>query len=159
MRTLATAIIALACLMAVTIPAAAVDRFPSEIDLPDGYFPEGIAVGRGSTFYVGSLADGSIYRGDLRTGEGEVLTEPAGPFPFSTVGLDVDQHGRVWAAGAAAGTGRVYDGDTGELLAEYQFAGPGESLINDVIVTKDAAWFTDSGRSPPPSAWNFSSSP
>ena len=27
------------------------------IELPDGTFPEGIAVGRGSTFYVGSLSD------------------------------------------------------------------------------------------------------
>ncbi len=145
MRKLTTAIISLVCLMAFTIPATAGDRFPSEIDLPDGFFPEGIAIGRGSTFYVGSLVDGTIYKGDLRTGEGAVFTDPTGPFPFTTVGLNVDQHNRVWAAGAAAGTGRVFDGDTGEVLATYEFTSPGESLINDVIVTNDAAWFTDSG--------------
>jgi sugar lactone lactonase YvrE len=32
---------------------------------------------------------------------------------------------------------------TGEVLASYQFAS-GASFINDVIVTPDAAWFTDS---------------
>jgi sugar lactone lactonase YvrE len=144
MRKLAMAMVSLACVMAFTIPAAAGNRFPSEINLPDGFFPEGIAVGRGSTFYVGSLADGTIYKGDLASGEGAVFTEPTGPFPFTTVGLDVDQRNRVWAAGAVAGTGRVYDGDSGELLATYQF-GPGQSFINDVIVSNDAAWFTDSG--------------
>jgi sugar lactone lactonase YvrE len=147
MRRIGMAIVAVACLVAVAAPAAAGAKtsFPSEIDLPETFFPEGIAIGRGSTFYVGSLADGSIYKGDLRTGEGEVFTQPTGGFPFSTVGLDVDWRNRVWAAGAAAGTGRVYDGDTGELLETYQFTPLLESLINDVIVTPKAAWFTDSG--------------
>jgi sugar lactone lactonase YvrE len=149
MRKTAVTLVALLCLVAVAVPAAAdggkSTQFPSEIDLPDGFFPEGIAVGQGSTFYVGSLADGSIYKGDLRTGEGAVFTEASGAFPFTTVGLDVDQHNRVWAAGSVAGTGRVYDGTTGELLATYVFTDPGLSFINDVIVTPEAAWFTDSG--------------
>lgn len=118
-------------------------QFPTEIDLPDGYFPEGIAIGQGSTFFVGSLADGSIYRGDLRTGAGAVFTDPAGQ--FATVGLDVDHRNRVWVAGGVTGAGRVYDGATGELLVTYQFTEPLQSLVNDVIVTADAAWFTDSG--------------
>ena len=147
MRKFAVTVVSLMCLFALAGPAAAGgnDRFPSEIDLPDGFFPEGIAVGQGSTFYVGSLADGSIYRGDLRTGDGAVLADPIGGFPMTTLGLAVDAHNRVWAAGAAAGTGRVYDGETGELLVTYQFTDPLQSLINDVIVTAHAAWFTDSG--------------
>ncbi len=149
MRKFAVTVVSLMCLFALAGPATAGgnDQFPPEIDLPDGFFPEGIAVGQGSMFYVGSLADGSIYRGDLRTGVGAVLTDPVGGFPMSTVGLDVDAHNRVWAAGAAAGTGRVYDGSSGELLATYQFTDPLQSLINDVIVTPQAAWFTDSGTS------------
>ncbi len=145
MRKIPLILLALLCLVALATPAAAggSDQFPSEIDLPDGFFPEGIAIGRGTTFYVGSLADGSIYKGDLRTGEGAVLTDPTGL--FTTVGLDVDSKNRVWAAGGASGTGRVYDGTTGALLAVYQFTGPLDSLINDVIVTPDAAFFTDSG--------------
>jgi len=147
MRKFAVTAVSLMCLFALAGPAAAggTVQFPSEIDLPEGFFPEGIAVGNGSTFYVGSLVDGSIYRGDLRTGEGAAFTDPTGGFPMSTLGLAVDAHNRIWAAGAAAGVGRVYDGETGELLATYQFADPLESLINDVIVTGQAAWFTDSG--------------
>lgn len=146
MRKITVIVVSLLCLIAVTAPATAGGsaQFPSEIDLPDGFFPEGIAVGRGSTFYVGSLADGSIYRGDLRTGEGAVFTAPTGAFG-TTVGLDVDQRNRVWASGGVSGTGRAYDGTSGELLATYEFTDPEMSFINDVIVTNEAAWFTDSG--------------
>lgn len=146
MRKIAVVVVSLLCLVAAAVPAVAdqgnSNQFPSVIDLPAGSFPEGLAVGRGSTFFVGSIADGSIYKGDLRTGEYAPLTEPAGF--FTTLGLNVDQRNRVWVAGAVTGTGRVYDGATGDLLATYQFpAGPW--TINDVIVTPKAAWFTDSG--------------
>lgn len=41
---------------------------------------------------------------------------------------------------------RVYD-DNYSLVAEFVFAGEGEvSTINDVYVTKTAAYFTDSSR-------------
>jgi sugar lactone lactonase YvrE len=133
----------------VALPAAAAPQFPDEIDLPSGFFPEGIALGKGSSFFVGSLADGSVYKGDLRTGEGEVLVAPFGP--FSTVGIEVDNRERIWVAGGPSGTGRVYDGNTGEELASYQFAVP--SFVNDVVVTKDAAYFTDSGTASPGGAF------
>lgn len=157
------AVILVFMVAAIAAPAAASSgrdlRLPSAIDLPDGFFPEGIASGPGSTFYVGSLADGTIYKGDYRTGDGEVLTDPTGP--FATVGLAVDHRGRVWAAGGPSGVGRVYDGGTGELLATYPFTGPFESFINDVIITQDAAWFTDSGTriSPDPANFQFAGEP
>src|SRR5574341_1743139 len=47
--------------------------FPEVIALPNGFAPEGIALGRGSRFFVGSLVDGRIFAGDLRTGQGAVL--------------------------------------------------------------------------------------
>lgn len=141
------------------VPAGAAGPFPDEIDLPDGIFPEGIAVGNGSTFYVGSLADGSIYKGDLQTGEGDFLTEAAGA--FATVGIEVDDQERIWVAGGPSGTGRVYDGETGALLAAYAFTDPLASFINDVVVTKRAAYFTDSGtaRNPDPAAFRFAGEP
>ena len=64
-------------------------NFPSHIDLPDGFRPEGIAI-KGKSFFVGSLGTGAIYRGDLRTGIGEVI------YPGDTgpsVGLAVDRNG------------------------------------------------------------------
>ncbi|NNL47348.1 MAG: hypothetical protein HKO76_03185, partial [Acidimicrobiia bacterium] len=146
-------------LVALVAAPAGAGHVPDEIDLPEGFFPEGIAVGRGSTFYVGSLADGTVYRGDLRTGEGDVLTDPSGA--FTTVGIEVDNKNRIWVAGGPSGTGRVYDGTSGELLASYQFTGPFESFINDVVVTSKAAYFTDSGTAndPNPNQFRFAGEP
>jgi hypothetical protein len=48
------------------------------VALPVDLQPEGIAVGTGSTFYVGSLWDGDIYRGNLRSGAGDVFIDVSG---------------------------------------------------------------------------------
>lgn len=132
---------------------------PLQIDLPSGFFPEGIAAGSGATFYVSSLADGSISKGNFRTGEVEPLTGPAGP--FGTVGINVDRFGRVWAAGGPTGQARIYDGRTGELLATYQLTAPLGSFINDVVIHQGYAWFTDSGtqNSPDPDNFQFAGQP
>src|SRR3990172_8557800 len=67
-------VFALAALLLIMMPVSAnASTFPEIIDLPLGFRPEGIAVGRGSTFFTGSLADGRVLRGDLRTGEIEGL--------------------------------------------------------------------------------------
>ena len=118
--------------------------FPGVISLPDGFQPEGIAIGRGTTFYVGSLATGSIYRGDLRTGEGALFASP--PSEGVAVGLDVDLRSNLlFAAGGGTGLGYVYDAGTGEPVAIYELTEPG-SFVNDVVVTREAAYFTDSFR-------------
>jgi hypothetical protein len=49
----------------------------------------------------------------------------------------------LFVAGGVFGTAYVYNGNTGELLASYQLT-PATSFINDVILTGDAAYFTDS---------------
>lgn len=117
------------------------DVFPSVISLPGGWQPEGIATGRGTSFYVGSLRDGAIYRGSVLTGDGSVLVE--GQTGQVAVGIEVDGRNLLWVAGGATGAGRVYDAATGELIASYQFT-TGATFVNDVVVTKDAAYFTDS---------------
>jgi hypothetical protein len=43
------------------------------IPLPDGFRPGGIVFGRGHRFFVGSLGDGAILGGDLRTVEGDIV--------------------------------------------------------------------------------------
>lgn len=116
-------------------------RFPDRIELPQGYQPEGIAGGRGTTFYVGSLANGGLYRGDLATGAGDVVNP--GEAGATTVGLAVDRHERVFAAGGRTGQARVFDGRTGELLTVYQLT-TATAFVNDVVVAGDSAWFTDS---------------
>jgi sugar lactone lactonase YvrE len=117
---------------------------PDQIDLPAGFAPEGIAIGRWKTFYVGSLAGAGIYRGDLRSGEGAVLVPGEGR---TFTGLEVARDGRLWAAGGPDGVGYAFDTETGATLATIQLAAPGEAtFVNDVVVTKRAAWFTDSMR-------------
>lgn len=117
-------------------------RFPDHIPLPTGFQPEGIVSGRGTEFFVGSLGNGDIFRGDYRTGEGEVLSTEGEP----AVGLSYDQRSdHLFVAGGGSGRAFVYDARTGETAATYQFTDPG-TFVNDVVVTREAAYFTDSFR-------------
>jgi sugar lactone lactonase YvrE len=114
--------------------------FPTTLPLPDGFAPEGIAIGAAPFAYFGSQIDGSIYRANLVTGQGRIVGEGPGT---PSVGLKIDGRGRLFVAGGDAGDGRVVSATTGEVLASYQFtAAP--TFVNDVVLTPDAAWFTDS---------------
>ena len=138
-------------LMAVAVGAsrAAADHsFPDVIRLPDGFQPEGIAISD-ETFYVGSIPTGAIYRGSLRTGRGSVFV-PGGEGK-AAVGLAIDPGplpsavfgGRLFVAGGPTGKAFVYSLRTGEEVATYQLT-TGPTFVNDVVVTHEAAWFTDS---------------
>lgn len=146
MRRLLTALISLAALaatIAIATPPADAQPFPETIDLPEGMSGEGIAAGTGTTFYAGSLTDGRIAKGDLRSGQIEVLVDEPAIVP--SVGLWADtRSGLLFAAGGPSGSAAVYDLDTGETLDVFDFAAPGTSFINDVVVAGDAAYFTDS---------------
>jgi len=139
-------LIVLAALAALAVPVAlAQPPFPEKIALPDGFGPEGIEVGRGQTVYVGSVQSGSIWMGDLRTGAGDVVVAGARG-TRGAAGIEYDR-GLLWVAGAGFGTARVYDARTFEVVREYQLATtPPGTFINDVVVTKGAAYFTDSQR-------------
>jgi len=133
---------AIAVLLSATA-AGAGNRFPERIDLPDGFFPEGIDIARGGTFYVGSIPTGAVYRGDVRTGDGAVLVP--GMEGRMAIGVDVDQRGRIFVAGGPTGTAFVYDANTGAELASYQLTSTSPpTFVNDVVVTKGGAYFTDS---------------
>ncbi len=124
------------------------ETFPPVFNVPNGWQPEGIAVGRGNSFYVGSLLNGAVYGGDLRTGEGTTVVPPQQG--RIAVGLAVDTRSNaIFVAGGGPflgpipGSAYVYDIETGAELAEYSLDG---LFVNDVVVTRDAAYFTDSGR-------------
>ncbi len=117
--------------------------FPEIIQLPTGFAPEGIATGKGTTFYVGSLQGGAIYQGDLRTGEGDILI-PAHEGNMA-VGLDVDERNNyLYVCGGRSGEARVYDINSGKIQKTYTLSSAEDTFINDVIVTKDAAYLTNS---------------
>lgn len=133
---------ALAATMVATAPAAPAAGFPEVIALPDGWQPEGIATGPGTTVYSGSRASGDIVAVDVRTGARELIVDaPAGR---TAVGLERDRFGRFWVAGGATGDVFVYDAG-GAPVEHYDLQSSG-TFINDVVVTQDAAWFTDSQR-------------
>jgi len=132
-----------AVLSAVSPAASEKDRFPEVIQLPTGFRPEGIEVGRGTTFYVGSVANGAIYRGDLRTGTGAILIP--GVAGKASTGIELDVRNRLFVAGAATGTATVYNASTGTLVRTYTL-GTAPTFINDVVVTPTAAYFTDSQK-------------
>src|SRR5205814_1694847 len=102
-----------------SVPASAGSRFPASISIPNGFQPEGFTIGRGTSFYVGSLAGGAVFRGDLATGHGAILVPPTDG--AAKTGLKVDRHNRLWACTADGGGAAVYDARTGALLAPYRF--------------------------------------
>jgi len=111
------------------------------ISLPNGFRPEGIA-GDGESIFVGSIPTGAVFRADIATGEGAVLV-PARE-GRAAIGLKVDDLSRIFVAGGPTGKGFVYDAITGEDMAEYTLTTAAETFVNDVVVTENAAWFTDS---------------
>lgn len=144
------ALLALSAACAVTEPAddvgavsfAATATFPDLIPVPVN--PEGIATGNGTAFFFGNLINGgAMYRGNLRNGRYELLRAADGR---PTLGLKYDpRSGYLFAARGNTGWGTVVDGRTGATVADFSFATTG-TFINDVVITRDAAYFTDSSK-------------
>lgn len=114
---------------------------PDVIPLPDGFQPEGIASGPGNSVFVGSLADGDIVRADLRTGEVAEVVETDGRI---AVGLKFRQRTKqLIVAGGPSGLAYVYDARSGADQGAVELTSQ-PSFINDVTLTRDGAWFTNS---------------
>jgi sugar lactone lactonase YvrE len=135
-KLVATAVVVLTVASGV---AAAAPSYPSTIALPRAFQPEGVSI-RANTFYVGSIPTGSIYRGNLRTGTGSVFIQRTGR---AAIGVEVDNRSRLFVAGGPTGKAFVYNARTGADIASYDLA-PG--FINDLVVTRTGAFFTNSSR-------------
>jgi sugar lactone lactonase YvrE len=143
MTKLVVAVVALVLGIGVVSASAQAPAFPKRIALPNGFQPEGIAIA-GEQFFVGSIPTGAVYRGSLRTGQGSPIVPAMSG--RAAIGIDVDR-GRLFVAGGPTGKAFVYDARSGRSLAELTLAtGTGGTFVNDVVVTKRAAWFTDSQR-------------
>lgn len=155
LRGSALAVLTLGLLVPTSAPAEAKHRdhrAPDVIALPDGFQPEGITIdqrGRDKgTAYFGSRADGDIYAADVRTGRGRVISQGPGT---PSVGLKTDSDGLLYVSGGTAGTARVVDTRSGRILISYALADPAPttaqpSFVNDVVLARRDAWFTDSNR-------------
>jgi sugar lactone lactonase YvrE len=120
--------------------------FPKIVPVPDGSYHEGFAIGRGTTAYSGS-PDGSIYKVDLRSAQGEILVPAEPNFDVFNdcykLGMRVDRRSNyLFAAGCFWGNAYVFDAETGAEIMTYQLA-PFGTVINDLAITQDAVYFTD----------------
>lgn len=112
------------------------------IPLPDGLQPEGLTSDGDTTFFVGSLADGRVLRGDLETQQTSVLVP--GQQGRVAVGMQLERsRDRLWVAGGDTGSVTAYDAESGRELGRWVVEGSG--FLNDVAVTRDAVYVTDSG--------------
>ncbi|MFD8143271.1 SMP-30/gluconolactonase/LRE family protein [Streptomyces sp. NPDC059708] len=110
-------------------------------------YPEGIAAdARTGTVYVGSYADGTVYRARPGARTAEVFL-PAGTDGRHTAnGLRVDARGRLWVTDSTVGVS-VYDQATGTRLAHFEADPATPHFINDLTITPDGtAYLTDSVR-------------
>jgi sugar lactone lactonase YvrE len=138
---MATAVVALtAC---GTLVPAAVAQAPSRIDLPDGWQPEGIAAS-GNRLFVGSIPTGAVYTISANTGRGRVFVR--GRNGRRAIGLKVAGN-RLWVAGGPTGRAFVYSARTGRPVRDFRLTTAQDTFVNDVAVTRQAAYFTDSRRS------------
>jgi sugar lactone lactonase YvrE len=127
-----------------TLPAAAAPK-QGLIVLPGATATEGVASGRGATFFAGDLFTGNIFRGDVNRGTASLFIHA--PADRNAVGMKFDaSSGLLFVAGGAKGQGYVYDTNTGTPVKMYQFAATTATFINDVALAPDAAWFTDSSQ-------------
>lgn len=134
---------------------------PTVLPLPEAAaYPEGVTVDPTSgAVYTNSANTGVVVRLDPETGATAVVGDPlnraeARPDkPMSVaLGLKADGEGRLWVAGARTGSMHVVDIATGRRLARFTTP-EGPSLINDVALTSEAAYFTDTLR---PVLWRVS---
>jgi outer membrane protein assembly factor BamB len=140
------ALVAVAALAALPSSAHRGKNFPKTIALPTGFQPEGIAI-HGKTFYVGSIPTGAIFSGSVRTGAGSILVPGVTDGSRAAIGVEFDRrHDRLFVAGGTTGKAFVYDADDGSLIKEYQLTTLSPRFINDVVVTRRGAFFTDSNN-------------
>lgn len=139
------AITAAAPLLLAAAPATAKKPWPDTIPLPTGYQPEGIASGKGHTFYVGSIPTGDVRVGSFKKGTTRPLVDA--PEGRRAIGLKADNKRRLFVAGGDTGDAYVYNARTGAPRAAFQLApAAGPTFVNDVTLAKKTAYFTDSQR-------------
>ena len=140
-----TLLTALLVLLLSALPGATAQEAPDAYALPgDAVFPEGIAIdAEARVLYVGSTADGTIFRAEIDSGEVEVFASGTQP---TAIGMTVDPYGRLWVAGGPTGQVFVYDTASAELLRAYATPQTDATFVNDLVWLDDAVYVTDSFR-------------
>ena len=143
-RSAGVVLTALALAVTPLSPVIAGER-PDRIALETGSLPEGIAAGPGKTFFVGARSDGDIYVGDVREDTVTRLVDETTPGAAAVGMYYDDRSGLLWVAGGGPalrglGTVTAYDG----AKEVFQTTVEGAGFLNDLVVTRDAVYVTDS---------------
>ena len=103
--------------------------------------PEGVAWDPATqTFFTGTVANGTIYRGTLGDTSVDVWVDGPGT---SAIGMKVDR-GRLYVAGGPSGLVKVYDIASASLVASFSTGTGG--FLNDLVVNRYGVFVTDSVR-------------
>jgi Cu-Zn family superoxide dismutase len=114
-------------------------------ELPgDSVYPEGIAYDDATgLFYTGSTNNGTLFQGDVNSGEVTILSEDD-PSRSSAVGMALDGAGHLIVAGGGTNSVAVLDVATGQTVATFNGAFD-PAFLNDVAVAPNGdAYITDS---------------
>jgi Cu-Zn family superoxide dismutase len=119
-------------------------------ELPgDAVYPEGVAYDPvGNVFYVGSSADGTVFRGDLASGSVEVFSAAGADGRTSAIGMKVDSAGRLIVAGGATGQVWVYNTADGSFVASFSNGLTEGTFLNDVAVAPNGDVYVADSFSP-----------
>jgi hypothetical protein len=140
------AVLAALFAIALVMPPATAHPADRAIVLPGATGTEGVARLNGSTFFAGDLLTGDIFRGKINKGiAAKFIDAPDGRF---AAGMKADSSEKLlFVAGGPTGQGYVYNTRTGAPVRSYQFqTSPTPTFINDVALSEDGAWFTDSAQ-------------
>jgi hypothetical protein len=143
-RTAVGFIALLALLVPSALPAVATSPSRDDVIVLDGAkSAEGIAAGRGKTFYAGELMTGDIFRGNIRDGKAQRFIDV--PDGRMAEGMTADvRNDLLYVAGGANGKAYIYNTETKATVANLTLTTKAGSFINDVVLTDDGAWFTNS---------------
>ncbi|MFC3127498.1 SMP-30/gluconolactonase/LRE family protein [Pseudoroseomonas globiformis] len=115
-------------------------------------YPEGIAYNSAGVYYVASAADGAVTRVNLDDNTATLLVPggrlaPAGDRDFPVaLGIKLDESDRLWITGGVRGDLHIIDAQSGRTVISLAKPDGPASLLNDLALTQDAAYITDSSR-------------
>ncbi|OYO00897.1 SMP-30/gluconolactonase/LRE family protein [Enemella evansiae] len=139
---------ALSLLLATAAVPAYADPLPPAgtelvVSSQPGTLPEGIEVAPNGRVYVTGSGDGDVYVSDpSRPGQLVLLADGATQGRTAALGIERDQRGRLWVA--AVDHVDLLD-RSGRLLQRIDLPdGGADSYLNDLTVTRDAVYVTDS---------------
>jgi sugar lactone lactonase YvrE len=129
------------------------DTRPDSYSLPpDALYPEGIAAdNKSGDFYVSSVADGSIYRGNVSSSNAELFLPGGQDGRTNATGLKLDAE-RLFVAGAGTGKVFIYNASSGKLIRSFGFEPaqgddtPRPGFLNDLVINPKTGdvYITDS---------------